>query len=436
MCRGRDEGRQAEGPDDGRSRGSIRRGCRARRSPTSRSTASIGEVTSAVYARVGEKARANAQHLLQELHPRRQVQLRWTGRGLPTVRWREPGVAASRLTGREGRRDPRDVPLLLRAARPPAHAVGVARAMRSTIRPCCSPRPGCSRSSPTSVGEEQPPHPRLTSCQKVFRTIDIENVGIHGPAPHLLRDARQLLVRRLLQAGRGRVRATSSPRRASASSRSRSGSPSSAATRSSGSARTTRRSSAGARWACPDERIVLPRARGQLLAARADRALRPLLGALPGPRPRLRRRRTTARATTRSASSSSGTSSSCSTTCTRTARSPSCRSQNIDTGMGLDRMAAILQDVPSVFETDHFRPLIELGRGAVGPQLRAGRGHHPRAAHPRRPRPRHDLPAGGRRGAVERGSRLRAAPHHAPRDPAGPRARHRGGASCRGCAGA
>jgi alanyl-tRNA synthetase len=35
--------------------------------------------------------------------------------------------------------------------------------------------------------------------------------------------------------------------------------------------------------------------------------------------------------------------------------------RNIDTGMGLDRMAAILQDVPSVYETDHFRPLIEFG---------------------------------------------------------------------------
>jgi alanyl-tRNA synthetase len=34
--------------------------------------------------------------------------------------------------------------------------------------------------------------------------------------------------------------------------------------------------------------------------------------------------------------------------------------KNIDTGMGLDRMAAILQDVPSVFETDHVRPLVEL----------------------------------------------------------------------------
>jgi alanyl-tRNA synthetase len=34
--------------------------------------------------------------------------------------------------------------------------------------------------------------------------------------------------------------------------------------------------------------------------------------------------------------------------------------RNIDTGMGLDRMAAILQDVPSVFETDLLRPLVDL----------------------------------------------------------------------------
>jgi alanyl-tRNA synthetase len=40
--------------------------------------------------------------------------------------------------------------------------------------------------------------------------------------------------------------------------------------------------------------------------------------------------------------------------------------RSIDTGMGLDRMAAILQDVPSVYETDHFRPLIELGERLSG----------------------------------------------------------------------
>jgi len=40
--------------------------------------------------------------------------------------------------------------------------------------------------------------------------------------------------------------------------------------------------------------------------------------------------------------------------------------RNIDTGLGLNRIAAILQDVPSVFVTDQFRPLIELGEQLSG----------------------------------------------------------------------
>jgi alanyl-tRNA synthetase len=40
--------------------------------------------------------------------------------------------------------------------------------------------------------------------------------------------------------------------------------------------------------------------------------------------------------------------------------------RNIDTGMGLDRMAALLQDVPSVFETDLVRPLVDLAEELSG----------------------------------------------------------------------
>ena len=82
---------------------------------------------------------------------------------------------------------------------------------------------------------------------------------------------------------------------------------------------------------------------------------------------------------------------------------PPLPAQNIDTGLGLDRMAAILQDVPSVFETEHFLPVRPLRRGAVGPQLRPRRrpGGHARAADPRRPRPRDGVPAGGRRRSLE-----------------------------------
>ena len=69
----------------------------------------------------------------------------------------------------------------------------------------------------------------------------------------------------------------------------------------------------------PRERIVLLPARGELLAVRSDRPVRPVQRALPGPRPRVRQAPTTCPAATTSASSSTGTSSSCSTTRTRPA---------------------------------------------------------------------------------------------------------------------
>jgi len=46
--------------------------------------------------------------------------------------------------------------------------------------------------------------------------------------------------------------------------------------------------------------------------------------------------------------------------------------QNIDTGMGLNRMAAILQGKETVFETDQFAPLIGLGEQLSGVRYEAG----------------------------------------------------------------
>jgi alanyl-tRNA synthetase len=40
--------------------------------------------------------------------------------------------------------------------------------------------------------------------------------------------------------------------------------------------------------------------------------------------------------------------------------------QNIDTGLGLNRLAAHMQDTTSVFETDEFKPLVELGEQLSG----------------------------------------------------------------------
>ena len=53
--------------------------------------------------------------------------------------------------------------------------------------------------------------------------------------------------------------------------------------------------------------------------------------------------------------------------------------KNIDTGLGLNRLAAILQGKPSVFETDQFWPLIELGQELSGRRYGAGLRHRSRA---------------------------------------------------------
>ena len=93
--------------------------------------------------------------------------------------------------------------------------------------------------------------------------------------------------------------------------------------------------------------------------------------------------------------------------------------QNIDTGMGLERLAAIMQDVRSVYETDGYQAIMDWVAQESG--VAFGESEAATKAHrdPGRPRPRDDVPRRRRRHAVERGPRLRAAPDHPPRGPAG-----------------
>ena len=71
--------------------------------------------------------------------------------------------------------------------------------------------------------------------------------------------------------------------------------------------------------------------------------------------------------------------------------------KNIDTGLGLNRLASIVQDKPSVFETDQFWPLIELGQELSGRRYGAGLRDRPGATPARRPLARDDVPDRRRR---------------------------------------
>src|SRR4051812_32967169 len=182
-----------------RSRLDIGRGWRARRSPTKRSSPLITYELSVLAC-----ARVNPGQVLQHFRPgklqgacrlQRPVAPRpggpWSG-GLPG--------AASRLTSREGGRDPREVPLLLRRAGPCPRALGVAGA--ADVRPV---RAAHHRGH----AAVQALLPRGADPSGAATHLVPEGLPYHGhrerrahcAAPHLLRDARQLLVRRLLQAG-------------------------------------------------------------------------------------------------------------------------------------------------------------------------------------------------------------------------------------------
>ena len=239
---------------------------------------------------------------------------------------------------------------------------------------------------------------------------------LHRAPPHLLRDARQFLLRRLFQGARDRACLEPDHQGVRACRRTASRSPSITPTtrrppsgrRSPGCRRSASSASPPAtisgRWATPAR------------AARARRSSTTTARTSPAARPAARTR-------TATASSRSGTSSSCSSSRSRRTSASTLPRPSIDTGMGLERIAAVLQGEHDNYDIDLFRALIRASEEATGVH---GRGQEPREPpRHRRPSARVELPDRRRRAAVQRGPRLRAAPHHAPRHAPCPAARRR-----------
>ena len=298
----------------------------------------------------------------------------------------------------------------------------------STTRTCCSSTPAWCRSSPTSSARRRRRTTARVSVQKCVRTPDIEDVGKttrHGTffemcgnfsfGDYFKEGAIELawdLVtksqrRRRLGAAR---RAGSGPRSCTATTRRSSSGGRSPGCPTSGSCGSGRRRTTG-RWACP-----APAARARRSSTTAARRTARTASSRPPPG-------STCRPSSRTATWRSGTSSSCRTSSARSAAKEdfdivgSLPKKNIDTGMGLERVAFLLQGVDNMYEIDVMFPVIERAEELTG--RRYGADHERRRPVPggRRPRAQLDDADRRRRHARQRGPRLRAAPAAAPRGP-------------------
>ena len=254
-------------------------------------------------------------------------------------------VRNRRLSLDEGPADPRHLPLVLRGAGSQDRALGLAGALRARPHGAADDRRHAALQALLPRPRE-PPAPRLADVQKCFRTTDIEEVG---------NTARHLTFFEMLGnwSFGDYFKAESIPWGWQLATEGFGMDPERiwvtvfGGDEELGLGPDDRgdRDLAGDR-ASPIERIVRLGREDNFWQARADRSVRSVLGALPRPRPRVRHRRANAPATRASASSSSGTTSSCPMTCRGRDADRAADSKNIDTGMGLDRMAAIFQGVP------------------------------------------------------------------------------------------
>ena len=236
---------------------------------------------------------------------------------------------------------------------------------------------GMVQFKPYFMGEAAPPAPRLTTCQKCFRTTDIDSVG-RRLAPDLLRDAGQLLHRRLLQEGSHRLRLGVRHRASEDSGRTACGPP----------------------FTCDDDEAfaILAGRRACRISASSAWARRTTSGvrpATPAPAARAARSTTTSARTSAAAQPDCGPACKCGRFCEiwnlvfmqynqdkAGARTPLPR-PTIDTGMGLERMTTIMQGKSSVYQTDIFDYLLDKVAKVSGKNT-ARRRDRPRHAHRRR----------------------------------------------------
>ena len=206
---------------------------------------------------------------------------------------------------------------------------------------------------PYFVGDETPPYPRAASIQKCVRAggkhNDLDDVGRTNRALHVLRDAGQLQLRRLLQGRGDPVGVGARHRGARARPRPALGHRPRHRRRGRGDLARRRRAPGGAHPA--------PR-RGQLLAHGRHRPVRSDLRDLLGPRPELRP----------DGGPGTGHEDRYVEIWNLVFMQYDQRADgtlvplpepSIDTGAGLERNLAVLQGVESVWDIDVFRPLID-----------------------------------------------------------------------------
>ena len=340
----------------------------------------------------------------------------------------------------------------------PPPVPGALRA-RTDTTPC--PRPRCCVDDPNLLfvnagmvpfkpyflGQETPPYNRAVERAEVRAHPGHRGRRQDHPARHVLRDVRQLLLRRLLQGGRHRARLGPGhqvPGRRRLGPR---GEPA-VAERLRRRPRGRRAVAQGHRPARRAHRAA--RQEGELLVDGRARPGRPVLGDPLRPRPRLRPGRRVHHdprlemptdledryleiwnlvfmqdelSAVRSKDDFD--------------ISGSLPKKNIDTGMGLERVAFLLQGKDNMYEIDVMFPVIEKAHGALRQEVRRRRRAGPRGRRPvpgrRRPRAQLDDADRRRRHPRQRGARLRPAPAAAPRRTLHAAARRRGPRRCPSC---